>query len=511
MDSKLLLVKSITLLYKESTLADANENSAPLIRSVIATIRLPESIMETDPGRATIIALKSTALWMCDNPPSHQYDRGILLQRIRVNVGDDESLYLAFLAGMTEEPDLDLVKRACVEHRGGLRAYIDQGLVENILKQAADKVRFNKETIDWRNFVQDVMTNLEPLSSSVVEVKREGMVDEVDMDDDEKIALLMTQAKDDTSSVGVMRCGWQGVNRMLGDHNGFRRGECVVVPALQFNFKTGFTLNLFRQLTRYNKPLMIDPKKKPMLMHISTENSLTDNMMAIYIQLMENETGQACDIRGIDVGVASKYVKEKLQEMGYTVSMCRMNPSDVTYNTICDRITYYESLGYEIHGLVFDYLNMISKKGCTVGGPTGADIRDLYRRVRNFTSARKILFITPHQLSTEAKMLVRQGVENFVQEIANKGYYDGCRTVDQEVDLEIYIHIVKVNGVSYLTIQRGKHRKVSVTPDADLYCVYKFEEVAAIPDDVDGRDMSRKHAGGGVIGSADEKPWFADS
>lgn len=125
---------------------------------------------------------------------------------------------------------------------------------------------------------------------------------------------------------------------------------------------------------------------------------------------------------------------------------------------------------------------------------------------------RKILFITPHQLSTEAKMLKRQGVENFVQEIANKGYYDSCKTIDQEVDLEVYIDIVKINGRSYLTIQRGKHRKVGITPEADLFTVYRFEDVASIPDDIDGRDMSRKHAGGGVVGAADEKPfWSTDA
>lgn len=58
-------------------------------------------------------------------------------------------------------------------------------------------------------------------------------------------------------------------------------------------------------------------------------------------------------------------------------------------------------------------------------------------------------------------MLIRNGMdEQFVAEIKNKGYYDGCRTLDQEVDMELYIHIVKVDGRSYLTLQRGKHRVI---------------------------------------------------
>jgi hypothetical protein len=509
MDSKLLLVKSITLLYKEGLLNDPTENSASLVREVIAGIRLPEVIMETDPGRQSVIALKTTALWMCENPPGHCYERSVLLQRIRVNTGEEEGLYMAFLSGMEDSDSPETLKRACVEHRAGLRSYLDQLKIKEILKRASSQVMFQEETIDWATFVEEVIGSLEPYMGGITEISKDGVVDEVDFSDLNRLAELMMAAQDDISSDGILRTGWQGLNDMTGEHQGFRRGECIVVPALQFNFKTGFTLNIFRQLAMYNKPYLLDPTKKPLLIHVSTENSLRDNIMLLYIQLKENELGVACDVTNITVEEAAGYVKAKMQAMGYNIYMVRWNPTDVTFHKIFDLVTYFESQGYEVHGMVFDYLNMISKKGCAVGGPTGSDIRDLFRRVRNFMSARKILFITPHQLSTEAKMLKRQGVENFVQTVANLGYYDGCRTIDQEVDLEIYIDIVKVNGKSYLTIQRGKHRKPRVTREEDLYCVYAFEEVAAIPDDVNGISMKRKHAGGGFAGSAEEKPWFA--
>jgi hypothetical protein len=130
--------------------------------------------------------------------------------------------------------------------------------------------------------------------------------------------------------------------------------------------------------------------------------------------------------------------------------------------------------------------------------------------VRNFTAKRGIITITPHQLSTDAKQLTRLGIDNFVQEIANKGYYDGCRTIDQEVDMEIYQHIVKVNGESYLTFQRGKHRKPLgiITPDRDLYTVYKFEVVGTIPDDVEDIDKSRRTVGGKTINEGGDSAWY---
>ncbi|MNI08789.1 hypothetical protein D3C87_1297640 [compost metagenome] len=62
--------------------------------------------------------------------------------------------------------------------------------------------------------------------------------------------------------------------------------------------------------------------------------------------------------------------------------------------------------------------------------------------------------------------------------------------------MEISIHIEKFNGESFLTCQRGKHRKVTITPEKDLYCVLKFEKIGNIPDDVNGPDRSVRKVGG---------------
>ena len=121
-----------------------------------------------------------------------------------------------------------------------------------------------------------------------------------------------------------------------------------------------------------------------------------------------------------------------------------------------------------------------------------------------------IAFITPHQLSTEAKMLIREGRSDFVKEIIGRGYYAGCKQLDVVVDLEIFIHIEILNGVSYLTIQRGKHRIIEQTPHKHQYLVLKFNEVGGIPDDLLGADTSLSHVGGGVIGSGEEKPFWSN-
>lgn len=520
MDPKLLLVKVITLLYKESLLGDATTQSSALVKTIIGTIKFPENGLDFDRSREAMQSLRATALWMCENPPDHQYDRTALLQRIRVNVGDDEGLYYAFEQGIEVVEDKDILKKQCLDLRFELRHYIDQSKIKEILKRASQQAMFNPEAIDWKTFVRDIHAQLEPYTGSGAEDRLEGMVEEVDVSNFAAMTDLIARAQAETASEGILRLGWQGINRMTGDHLGLRRGETVVVGALQHNFKTGFVRNIFKQVALYNTPWMRDPTKKPCLVYISVEDDLQQAVLWFYANLKENETGEECDLSYFNVedpvekkrrmDEATRYIHERLTVNGYDIKMYRFNPSDMSFHTYFDLITRLEAEGFEIHLTVFDYLNMISKRGC-LDGPAGFATRDLFRRMRNFTSPRGITFVTPAQLSTEAKGLVRQGVEDFVKEIANKGYYDSCRTIDQEVDLEIYIHIVKVNGESFLTVQRGKHRKVKITPEKDLYCVLPFSPVGGIRDDLNGRDSSRKHPGGGALGSGDENPWWQTS
>ena len=113
MDSKLLLVRSITLLYLESRRLTQNDNSAILVRDIIGHLKAPESLYDTEEGRDIETNLRQTAIWMADQPLGHVYDRTSLLQRIRVNVGTDEGLWEAFKDGLDEPDDQDqLVAKA---------------------------------------------------------------------------------------------------------------------------------------------------------------------------------------------------------------------------------------------------------------------------------------------------------------------------------------------------------------------------------------------------------------
>jgi hypothetical protein len=510
MDSRLLLVTAITLLYNESLIEPKAGNSADIVKEALGTIRLPDVAPEGDKARDILVSLLNTARWMAENPPEHTYERSTLLQRIRVSTAGDESLYSA-LAEYINAPEAtqDTLRETALAYKYSLRDHLNLNKVKELIYNANKDISFNQETIDIKNFTRELVGELEPFIATGMDKAHPAMVGEVDFSDLQDLENKLAESAAELSVEGVMRTGIQAINRLCGTNKGFRRGEFILLSALQHKFKSGMAMTLFKQIPLYNKPFMRDPTKKPLIIRMSLENNLKSDIIWLYKSLKENETGEYCDCNNINVTEAAAYVNAKLTVNGYHVMMKHYDPSEFTFYDLFDFVTKLEADGYEIHFFEVDYLNMMSKRGLSQG-PTGSEIRELFRRTRNFMAKRGITFLTPHQLSSEAKQLVRNGVDDFVQVIAEKGYYDGCKGLDQEVDLEIYIHIEQIGAESYLTVQRGKHRGlVEMTSHRDKYCVLKFNDIGAILDDIEGRDLSMRHIGGAPVSEGGGKAWFS--
>lgn len=506
MDNKLLLVKATTLLFRESQLPDNTDNSANVVTKLLEGITIPEFTIGTlDNDRDIIGALKQNLVDMCANPASHKYETIELLQKIRHATRSEESLYHSFREGIDGSLDDNGLKRFCLNLRADLDNHLREMKVQELFQKNAYALKFQRDKIpDLRDFLAEHMTTLEPYTVTT-RAEDPGIVESVRFSDKAAMSRVIHQGRELNSDKGIIKLGWQGLNRMT--EGGFRRGETIVIGALQHQFKSGFTKSVFKHAAIYNTPYMIDPTKKPMLLHISFEDPLSIGLPFLYKNIYENKTGKVALMSDLTVDEMTWYITEQMSVNGYEIEMLQVNPSLWTYRDITNKVLEYEAQGFEIHMLMLDYLPMIPTTGCNQTGPTGSDIRDLYRRMANFCRPKRICLVTPHQLSTEAKMMTRNEPEDtFVQRIQGKGYWDGCRTIDHEVDLELYIHIVRINGEAYLTVQRGKHRGFNLTPEAHKHCILKFEDVGDVRDDIHGMDLSRKRVGGGPVGSKDEIP-----
>lgn len=510
MNSKQVVLKCITLLYREHQRQNNSDHSSDLVQEILATIKLPEVAIDNDRSHHIMSGMKHMAEDMCSEPLAEPFDYDDIRGRLRIVVEDDDSLYESFEISTQEKVKGDDLERVCVRLKAQLRNYLSDYHIRSILSDAGKTAFKANRSTNWREKAAEIAASLEPHLHENLDVRDPSIVDEVELDNVEDVARIFRQAKVEESPEGILGLGLQGLNRMCGEERmGLRRGEMVLWGGLQHNFKSGFGLTLLAQIALSNDPYVYDKTRKPLLLFCSAENELQQNLVWLYCYIKENETGEAVDMKKVDEDEAAIYVTEKLQARGWHVAFSRFDPSDFTYRKYYDLILRYEGKGYEVACCVFDYLNMISKRGCDTPSGTGSDIRDLFRRFRNFNSKKKITFCTPHQLSTEAKNLLREGRDDFVKEIANKGYWDGCKTIDNEVDLELYIHIEKMGDEKFLTIQRGKHRKSGITAEKNLYCVYKFQKVGTIPMDIDGKDMSRKSIAANPEGEGGGAAWWA--
>lgn len=512
MDSKLLLVKTITLLYLNSKLLSKNSDAIEIAKEVLEIVKPRDKMLAAEFGSTDPInELRETLSHMAQQGLHAQYEESELKQRFMLSLKGNEAVYEALLAGMIiEDADEDKLQNRYNHQKAAIRSILNKNKITDVLKNYYVKTARYQDTVDYKTLLTELNDSLMPyVSGATAEYNIEShpsIVGNVDFSVDNSVSDVFKSAQEELDVSGVIKTPYQGFNRMMGNHGGFLRGETAVITALTHNYKSGLCLDVFAFTPTVNKPYMRDPSKKPLNLRLTLENKLQQDFAHMYTKMYETEFKVKSDIREISIDEATAYLMERLRRNGYESRIVHIDPTDFTYADLFKLIEHYEEQGFEIHIITVDYLNMMSKAGCS-NGAAGEDVRDLFRRARNFFLRRGIALVTPHQFSTEGRKIQRSDPRDFVKEVSGKGYYDSCSRLEQELDLEISLHIVKHNDEQYLTAMRGKHRGV-VTPPRDLYCVYKFEEIGGIPVDWDGEDQSRRSIGGNTMAEGGQASWM---
>lgn len=490
MDEKTLLAKMLTLLYRESQLANRTENSSDLVRTLLKDIKEQEIIIGVTTAGHVITSMKALLLEMCNNPVDYEYQKTDLINQVKLACYEDDKFYDAVKQNIENDLTDGPLKRSILHLKKSINNYFKEKELFTILNNSVNEWKYKRDQIsDVNAFISSIVTRLEPLQMNT-SIKDPAVMDEIDIGDNTGMSAQFTQIQNVNSGTDGYVLGWQDLNTLAQGR--LRPGETIVVSALQHKYKTGFSLSMFMHMALYNRPRTANLGKKPLLLRISLEDSLSGNLQFMYQKLKYDETGEKVDFTKLDPDEVAIYVKQKLQATGFHVKMIRADPTQWNYKSVCNKIIELEAEGYSIEAVMLDYMALIPTTGCINTGPIGSDKRDMLRRFRNFFAAKGIVFITPHQLSTEAKQLIRGGIpeDQFVKEVAEKGYFDGCRTLDQEMDLELYIHLFKSQGKTYLTVQRGKHRLPTIISEEEKYFIIPFPKNLPIPDDLNKAKIS---------------------
>ena len=488
MDTTSLIIKMATLAYREVQIDNLTDNSLELIEEISKTLtdgknKSNFSIMMND--------FKDAIITMYNSPQDYKSYYHPYLEDIKIAFKGNSEIIDPIEDNLSTKLNSNQLKKSIIKIRNTLNNYIREYKIKAILYKASNTFKLSGSINDTNKFLENLITELEPLQT-VSSLKDPAIISDIDIGDETAVGLMFEEVKAGDDTTSIMKTGWQGLNDMM--QGGFRRGETVLIGALPHRYKTGFTLSSFAHVAQFNKPFMLDAGKKPLLVRMSFEDTNVDNLKFLYQLLKHQETGKNINCTNTSSKEMTSYVKGTLQENGYHVKLMHVDPTLWSYKNIIGKILEYEAEGYEIHMLMLDYLFKLPTTGCTQGLPMGLDLRDMLRRMRNFCLPRKIALVTPQQLSPEAKMLLRNLVseDRFVKEIAEKGYWDRCKSLDVDADLELQIHVFKYNREGFFAVQRGKHRVPTIIDEEKKYMLMKFPKTMPIPADIHGERISMK-------------------
>jgi len=285
---------------------------------------------------------------------------------------------------------------------------------------------------------------------------------------------ILDRVKETTDDSDLLKSGWTELNNMV--QGGFRKGEFAMISALQHKYKSGFVQSLFMQLAMHNVPKLKDKDKKPLIIYLSLEDDVEIFTSFMYKYLYNNENNKLPRMDTVTGRDIANYIKVRLGRNGYHVKLLRINPNDYDYKRLTNKMLEYEADGYELHAVFIDYLSKLNTNGMVAKGGFGVDIRELYDKTRNFFSSRGTLCVTPHQLSTEAAQLIKNGVPNelFLEEVAGKNYTADSKQLSQVVDLELYLHIANIDRKPNLFVRRLFERISTIHRHKTLVMMWKI-------------------------------------
>ncbi len=329
-----------------------------------------------------------------------------------------------------------------------------------------------KENIALLKKVKEELSVLDNINENGKSSEEDDM-DVVDITDD---SILHTLNKLDNGDKIQLKTGWDEFNK--GVAGSLNTGELTVVEALQHKNKTGFTLALFLQ-TMLNNDLELKDGKKPLWLWISLEDDVIQIIIKMFVYLYFRKYKKMPLMLEIDNAFISKFVKDEIDATGKRLVVRRIDNTKFTVERYKKLVKGYELAGNRVVVTAVDYLEKAYVNDAKYStGPNGSGLKNMFTAYRTFIQEENILFITPHQISPEALNIIRNGVSDkeFLKQIVNKNFTQGSRGLPQEFDVEIMIHLCKINGIDYQAVQIGKFKRPDYVDPKDKFMLIPFEQ-----------------------------------
>lgn len=415
-------------------------------------------------------------------------------------VSDDSMDWGEIFYHVTEDcEDIETIRQNVMSDITELHNWHTRDNLKTVIGKMYSTVKHNSEkVVNMVDFIADSISQLEKIASSLGG-DTSADISSVDFSSKESIyQAFETIFQQGAESTGY-KLGWQDLNTAL--QGGPMPGDFMMIGSLEHNYKSGFVKTMFRQIADYNDPPTYPANaiKKPTLYFLSLEEQTASILMFLYKNIKYNQTGEYApiDIKGKDRDTIARerkeiaeFVHDYFAKRGWHIIIEHKNPSELTYRKVLTYVLALENKGHDVRCMFCDYLLKVPTIGCDRSGAAGTDIRDLVSRVRNFMMARRILFVTPGQLSPAVKDELLRGTSehDLLTTIAEKSLYAGSKQIGQVLDISILIKKIRSRetGLYYLDVLVEKHRAPEAIDDKYKHFALTFPSDfrLSIPDDV---------------------------
>ena len=503
MDIKEILVCCYTLCLREFK-AHKVVMSGDLIKNTINSLKLDSMVDAVGTNKLQIVV---SLIFELIEKQDVVFDITSMKQRLLSLLEEDQSLYEKLALGLEEViDDQSYLLETITQLKNRILTYHRQEqYFKHVFEQSrqANEVRSGKMTL--ASALSHSLATLEAIAIPPG-LKDNAIIQEFDAMDIGEVSKVLNDAMDMGDESFVIPTPWIAMNNRLGGL-GVPRGSLVGVAGKEFNNKSGVLKQMFLTACTAQKPKLVVPNKKPLILFISAEETLPEIFASLYPMMFRKPFIKE-EIKAAGAEHIANTMMGVLKATGNHIKFMYVGGEDWDYKGLFNAILYYEAMNYEIAAIFVDCLYNISTVGCTKSVVAGEGEIAFLSRLKSFCKPKKISIYSPFQLNPDVARMMRIS-KDYVKELPNKNFYAKASKTGQELDIEIFTAVRNNEyGFSWQEFQIGKHKSARKYVANKYFCL-KFEaQDLPLKSDLDTGDSSYSSIGGTVEGTSVDHEFF---